>query len=91
MDPNYLVFFNKRWRFKRVTSIKDGLGSCDSPDKPDKEIKVLKRLIGREELDTLLHEALHACFWHLDEEYVDQAASDLARALWRLGYRKVDE
>jgi hypothetical protein len=90
-DPLFLVFLNKRWKFLRCTLSKDLCGQCDDPTVTDKAIKVSKKLVGRDELDTILHECLHACFWHLDEGIVEQASTDLARALWRLGYRKVNE
>lgn len=42
---------------------------------------------GRLELDTLIHEVTHASFPDAAEEHVHEAASDLARILWELGYR----
>ena len=39
-------------------------------------------------LETVIHEALHACNWHASEEKVDVTARDVARFLWRLGYRR---
>jgi len=41
----------------------------------------------RMDCDTVLHEALHACT-ELDEEAVEETATDIARLLWRLGWRK---
>ena len=38
-------------------------------------------------METCIHEALHACNWKASEESVTQTAYDLARFLWRLGYR----
>lgn len=38
-------------------------------------------------LETLIHESLHACNWKASEENVTQTAHDIARFLWRLGYR----
>ncbi len=56
-----------------------------------KAIKIDKDLKDLEMLDTICHECgLHANFPFLKEEVVEQAASDLARLLWRLGYRKID-
>ena len=61
-------------------SIKNGatneiLISCD-----------LSKKIG---LETAIHEALHACKWDSNETKVDKTASDIARFLWRLGFREV--
>lgn len=55
----------------------------------EKEICVSSHLSPRAYLDCLLHEALHACFVNSPEQEIDRAATDLARFLWRLGYRKV--
>ena len=38
-------------------------------------------------LETAIHESLHACNWHAKEELVEVTAKDIARFLWRLGYR----
>jgi hypothetical protein len=45
---------------------------------------------GRLELDTLIHEVTHASFPDAAEEHVHEAASDLARILWDLGYRRTE-
>ena len=39
-------------------------------------------------LETAIHESLHACNWKASEDNVTQTAYDIARFLWRLGYRK---
>jgi len=39
-------------------------------------------------LETLLHECLHAEVWAKTEEVVDRASCDIARLLWRLGFRR---
>jgi hypothetical protein len=62
-------------------------GDCDPPDQPGKEIRIASTLRSEERLEVLLHELLHAAGWHIDESFVEQFASDAARALWRLGYR----
>jgi len=38
-------------------------------------------------LETAIHEALHACSWATQEGKVEMTARDIARFLWRLGYR----
>jgi hypothetical protein len=35
----------------------------------------------------VIHELLHAAHWDLDELAVEETAEDLARVLWKLGYR----
>ena len=43
----------------------------------------------RAELETLIHECLHAGQWYqLPEEWVEQMGHDLARIIIRLGWRK---
>lgn len=82
----FVTILGKRWRL-RFTPLKVKDGSCDPPDGSAKEIVVESRLKGRGKLDVLIHEMLHAANWHLDEAFVAQCASDMARVLWRLGYR----
>jgi|694.fasta_scaffold55221_7 hypothetical protein len=72
----------------RQAAMKDSCGQCDHPTAPGPEIRISKKLRrGELLLDTLIHEALHASNWDLSEEFVDQFGSDMARILWRLGYR----
>lgn len=52
-----------------------------------KRIRIFAGLWGFRRLDTELHEALHAAYPMLDEEAVKQGATDIARLLWRIGYR----
>lgn len=67
-------------------------GLCDNPKVANKTITVDSRLKGQRELEILLHEMLHAVDWHKDEEsFIEPVAEDIARALWRLGYRKASE
>lgn len=42
----------------------------------------------KDELDTIIHEALHFAFPYIAEEEVTDGATDLAGLLWRLGWRK---
>ena len=77
----------KVWEFvrKRLDMID---GQCDGPSVAGKRIHVDSALTGERELDVIVHELTHAAHWDLAEEAVDEFATDLARALWRLGYRK---
>jgi len=50
-------------------------------------IEINKRLRGRNKLETEVHETLHACFPMLKEKIIDRSAADIARFLWRVGYR----
>lgn len=42
-------------------------------------------------LDTIIHEALHASKKGMSEAEVARVATDIARVVWRAGYRKVDK
>ena len=88
---------SKRWTFKRETirrKLPGGrvvLGDCSSPDEKYRVVRVDSRIQGEEELDVILHELLHAAAWDvLDESFVDSTATGIARLLWRIGYRKVE-
>lgn len=81
-----IKILNKFWEFKYVY-MKKGTGECSDPTK---EIRISNRTRGKTELDSIIHECLHAsAFDVLDEYFVQEAASDIARLLWKLGYRKV--
>lgn len=85
-----MSFHGKIWEYVRhkFRTKKKTYGICDHPSTQVRRIKVDKGLKGRIELDTNIHEMLHACCWNLSEECVNTTASDIAKALWDLGYRK---
>ncbi len=61
-------------------------GNCDTDNNYWLIIeRDLEKRIG---LETAIHEALHACSWSTSEDKVTNTARDIARFLWRLGYRK---
>ena len=76
----------KVWRLKflPITSVR---GDCDPPNKRGKLIRISTSLVGEERLEVLVHEMLHAAGWHIDEEFVRRFSEDVARELWKLGYR----
>jgi len=43
---------------------------------------------GKHDLDTIIHEALHACYPDMGERAVDETGTSIAGLLWRLGWRK---
>lgn len=88
-QPATLTIRGRRWRLVRRRLKNQGIdGLCDSPAEPDREILVDATLTGERELDVFVHEMLHAAFWDLDEAAIADTATDIARALWRLGYRR---
>ena len=75
----------KYWEIRRDKLPPKLDGLCDPNAK---RITIQPQLSGERELDVLIHEMLHACHWDLAEESITETASDLARVLFRLGYRK---
>ena len=82
-----ITLLGKRWELRFVPLVKNA-GDCDAPDTPNKEIRVDSRPEGERQLEVLIHECRHAADWTRDEEYIAAEARDLARVLWRLGYRR---
>lgn len=64
-------------------------GLCIPPDgKTARAIYPTKGIQNtRGSLETVLHEALHACSFDTGEKVVTETAHDVARLLWRLGWR----
>lgn len=72
---------------RRYKIIVDDLdGNCDTDD--HYWLIIERDLNTKVGLETVIHESLHACNWHAKEELVEETARDIARFLWRLGYRK---
>lgn len=84
----HIRLMGKRWHLRRVPNLGDNRGDCDNPEQPGKEIRILTKLEGEEELEVLLHEMLHASNWHLDEPFIERCAADMARVLWKLGFKR---
>ena len=82
-------FNNRRWKIKFVNRLAKGtFGDCqDSKKASERIIRVKKSQKEEDVLDTLIHEMLHAIFPQLTEDTVYDAANDLSRTLYKLGYR----
>jgi hypothetical protein len=86
------TFLGKRWKYRRAAPKKaDDHGKCEGPHIKDKVIVIFNGQTEFAEFETFIHEFLHACCWWLDEEYVHDIAHDIAKALWRLGFRRIKE
>lgn len=85
---HYITMLGKKYALKRISYLGDARGDCDPPDAPNKCIRIASGLKGKEELEVLIHECMHAAQWHLDEEFVEKISLDLANVLWRFGWRK---
>ena len=80
----------KVWEL-RFCYLKFVSGYCEAPTKPRKRILIDKRLEGEHELEVIIHELRHAADWGKDEIYIAEEAADIARVLWRLGYRRTEK
>lgn len=63
-------------------------GECTSPHGHAPRILISERVQGRRKLEVLIHEALHACNFEKCESVVERTAHDIAKFLWRWGYRE---
>ena len=77
----------KYWSIVRSILPRSTLGLCDWSSRKI-TISTARKIRGELELDTVIHELLHACQPDLAEETVEETASDIARVLWRMGYRQ---
>ena len=78
----------RKWKvvFTRLPRGTDG--ECDDPRERGKEIRISTRLSEQDALETIVHEVLHAADFDKKEEWADDVGRNLARLLWRLGYRR---
>jgi len=85
-----VTILGKRWTLRLVpkTERRDHFGKCDHPESADKTITVEGNHDDERVLDTVLHELLHAGAWNLDEAVVSQWATDAAKILIRLGWKR---
>lgn len=75
----------RRYEVVRCKLPRSTWAECDAPDKPGKQIRLSSRLRGRELVECVIHECLHAQGWHLDEEFVERAGREIANLLDRMG------
>lgn len=85
-----ITILGKRWRLRWVTrrEMPASYGECDHPSMPGKEIRIRKGQSPFDELDTIIHELMHAADDSKHEDWVAQVATDVARVLHKLGYRR---
>lgn len=86
----WVTILGKRYRFTFTRRLaRRTAGECDHPEAPPpRRIRVSPDLDEEEKLTIIIHEILHAADWSKEEWWVEQAATDIARILWRLGYRR---
>jgi len=82
---------DKNWKIKIVKSTEmspTSLGECDDPARSKPEIWVKRTQKPIDLMDTIIHEVLHAVRPELSEDAVLDTATTIAKALWKLNYRK---
>ena len=72
---------------KKCKSDEVTCGDCDDPSTPNKKIRIANGLTPIEQLEVVIHECLHASDWFKDEEWIKVVAIDIARLLWKMGWR----
>lgn len=77
------------WRFAFGRTAPGTWGLCDPSARP-KRITVSSKLSEFNTFDTRIHEFLHAADTGdmIAEEWIERTGTELAHALWRLGYRR---
>lgn len=83
-EPQRITIDGQVWTVVR-RSIPGHYGLCDYDTRT---ISLTPRMRGRTDLDTTIHEILHAQMPWASEEAVARWASDLAAGLWGMGWRK---
>ena len=80
----------KRWELAFVPFISEGsFGECDDPCRVGKQIRIAENQSESEMLDTVLHEALHACLPDLAEHAVAETSESLSSLLKSLGIKGI--
>lgn len=91
-DNCMVVLRGKKYKIQKTGKVGEDLwGYCTDPNFTNRLIKIHKLLENSEELETIIHEMLHACFWDLDEEVINEVGKDMSQALWKMGYRKQND
>ena len=77
-----LTIRGQRWKIRWVPNLGQNLGLCDYDAKL---LRIARGQRTKDELDTVVHELLHACLPDTCEEAVHETANALVEALVRLG------
>ena len=78
----------KYWTLRFSGNLKDFGSMQDGGTAESRVIRIGTWQGEADQLDTIIHEALHASLPLLDESAVHATANDLSRLLWRLRYRR---
>ena len=80
-----------RIRYEDAKTMGKDWGRCWLPAGRHPLIQIRRALRGYRAMDVLVHEVLHAARPELDEQAVEATATAIARALWKAGYRRMDQ
>jgi len=90
-DIKQIILRGKRYRIVLATKMgpEDNpiYGQCSDPNDSGKVIMYYVGLKGEKRLEVFIHEMLHACFWDVSEEGIEEGGKCIAKAIWRMGYR----
>ena len=64
------------------------IGTCDPAAKT---IQISGVLSGKIHLDTIIHELMHAVLPNHDEDFINETATEMAAAMWKLNVRVIEE
>jgi len=88
-SPRNHVFRGKKYKiFFRPPKNRKHLGTCDFDVR---EIEIRPNLEGKERLDCIIHEALHACFPDIDDDAIDETGTSISDLLIKFGYKETKE
>src|SRR5688500_381118 len=85
-SPEFFRKYDKKTKSKGYT-----IGLCNPPNKKGKKLYFDKTNKGLEELEIFIHEPYHVLQDRYEECAVEEEARDLAKFLWRLGYRRLND
>jgi Zn-dependent peptidase ImmA (M78 family) len=90
-DHVFTLNGDERW-LVRFTDLKgQAYGYTYSQKSKRPRILIHSGLTGRHRLTIIVHELLHALFPTASEEHVEQAGKDIAKVLYSLSYREVQD
>jgi len=91
MSGMYIYAGGKRYKFRYVDPEdefnNEAHGECDQPG-PNREVRVSDKITGDLLLDTCIHEYTHLWFPWLDEDVVEEFATDMTRYLLKVIHAK---
>lgn len=84
-------FDNKAYRIQwRKPYLCEGICAAPTHPFPRRHILINPHSDGKTLMGTLIHEAIHAEQWYLDESTVERIGEEVSDFLWKCGYRLTD-